>query len=217
MPVEVNAEEDFANFVDRLESVTLQYRGSGGKVAISSALRHSTSTLEAEPSAGAAIQSDATWHLQLPEGEVSPSMGDVLIDESGNRWTILDLEELSYLGRWRCSTRELSVAFGCFDRVDIQRAIWDDLGSGPEIVDWSYAFTALPVKIQPLETTVDDSVSPEITASSFYIILSEQISLDPDDRFVAEDGSIYKLVSLQQEDRLDVLPIAQVLKEASTE
>ncbi len=46
----------------------------------------------------------------------------------------------------------------------------------------------------------------------FHIILGEAFPLQPDDRFVAADGAIYRLESIEQADRIDVLPIAKVVR-----
>ncbi len=203
---------DFAQAVDGLESVTLQRRGSSQTVTVSSAQRQQETAQESEPSDGAVRQADILWHLQLPAGEDPPEVGDAVIDLQGNRWTILQVEALSLLGRWKCAARDLRIAYGCFDRVDIERAVWGDLGSGPEIVGWNYAFSALPVKIQPSTVVVDNSVTPVATTAHFDIILSETIALEPDDRFVAEDGTIYQIESYEQSERIDVLPIAKVTR-----
>jgi hypothetical protein len=50
------------------------------------------------------------------------------------------------------------------------------------------------------------------TTLRFRIILGESYPLQPDDRFVAADGAIYRLESIEQADRIDVLPIAQVVR-----
>lgn len=213
MASDINAEGDFPQLVESLESVTLSRRASTRTVAISAARRLSTISTEANPSGGLAQQADAIWHLQMPSGESAPKIGDVVVDENGGRWTILETQEFLLLGRWKCVTRELSIAHGCLDRVDIERAIWGDLGSGPEIVDWVYVSTALPVTIQPEEIVVDTTANPSVTQSFFQILLSESISLQPDDRFIAEDGSVYLLQSYEGADRIDRLPVAKVLRQ----
>ena len=157
MSVELDPSSEFVQWADGLENVTLRRRDSGETVAITVALRRDVVAQEAEPSGGAALQTDAVWHLQLPAGESPPELGDIVIDTRDHHWTIQQTEELPLLGRWKCPARELRVAFGCVDHVDVQRAVWDDLGSGPEIVGWSYVYTALPVKIQPAETLVSDT------------------------------------------------------------
>ena len=212
MSTELDASDDFAPWVDGLETVTLRRRDSGETVAIAAAVRRHAVTREAQPSGGAARQTDAVWHLQLPTGESAPQLGDVVIDSRDLRWTIQQTEELTLLNRWKCSARELRVAFGCDDRVDVQRAVWDDLGEGPVIVDWTFVYTALPVRIQPEETVVSDASSSPTSTVRFQIILGEAYPLEPDDRFVAADGAIYRLESIEQADRIDVLPIAKVVR-----
>ena len=212
MSVELDPSSEFAQWADGLENVTLRRRDSGETVAITVALRRDVVAQEAEPSGGAALQTDAVWHLQLPAGESPPELGDIVIDARDYHWTIQQTEELPLLGRWKCSARELRVAFGCVDHVDVQRAVWDDLGSGPEIVGWSYVYTALPVKIQPEETLVSDTSITPTSTLRFHIILGEAFPLQPDDRFVAADGAIYRLESIEQADRIDVLPIAKVVR-----
>ena len=212
MSAQLEPSNEFAQWADGLENVTLRRRDSGETVAIAVALRRDVLAQEAEPSGGAAGQSDAVWHLQTPAGEAPPELGDVVIDAGDRHWTIQQIEELTLLGRWKCAARELRVAFGCVDRVDVQRAVWNDIGNGPEIVSWSYVYTALPVRIQPDETVVSDTSNAPTSTLRFQIILGEPFPLQPDDRFVDVDGSIYRLESLQQADRIDVLPIARVVR-----
>jgi len=210
-------ENDFAQLVDGLEPVTLRRRGTAKSLTIKAAYREQVETQETEPSGGAAEQADAVWHLQLPDEESAPQLGDFVVDQQSNRWTVLEVGQLSRLGRWKCVTRELRIAYGCNDRVDVERAVWEDNGSGPEIVDWKYICTALPVRIQPEEQEiVNASATPPTKRSLYQIILSESITLEPDDRLVAEDGTRYRLQSLQQADRIDVLPIAKVLREENS-
>jgi hypothetical protein len=212
MTIELDASNDFAQCMDGLESVTLRRRDSGETLALSAALRRRTTTQEAEPSGGAARQADAVWHVQMPAEEAPPQLGDVLIDAAGIRWTILEVEPERLLGRWKCTARNLSVAFGLDDRVDIQRAEWGDLGEGPVIVDWNFVATAVPVRIQPEETVVSGLLDAPTSVARFTIILGEPFPLGPDDRFVAADGAIYRLESIEQVDRLDVLPVARVVR-----
>jgi len=213
MTIEISAENDFKDLIDGNESVVLRRRDSLQSVTIDVARRQSVVAQEALPSGGAVRQADTVWHVPLPTGESAPQLGDVLVDAEGRRWTILKTRELPTLSRWKCDTRELSIAYGCDDRVDIERAVWDDLGSGPEIVGWVYVRTALPVKIQPDEMLVDTVAVPWEADSKFDIVLSESIPLEPDDRFVAEDGTIYGLESYEQAERIDALPIARVLRQ----
>ena len=210
-------DDDFSELVDGLEPVTLRRRGSAKSLKIKAAYREQAETQEAEPSGGAAQQADVVWHLQLPGEESAPRLGDLVVDAQANHWTLLEVEQLSRLGRWKCATRELRIAYGCNDRVDVERAVWEDLGSGPEIVDWKYVRTALPVRIQLEEQEIVNAAATPPTKQSIYqVVLSESIGIEPDDRLVAEDGTSYRVQSLKQADRIDVLPMARVVREESS-
>lgn len=206
-------EEDFADLSDGLESVELRRLQSAERVTVDIARRIGAAMREATPGGGFVRQADAVWHLQMPGDERAPGPGDVVVDGIGGHWTILIANELPLLGRWKCETRDLSVAYGCLNRVDVERAVWGDLGSGPEIVDWVYAFTALPVRIQPDEIIVDDTSDPPASHYFFEITLSESIALEAGDRFVAEDGAVYLLQSYEGAERIDRLPVARVLRQ----
>lgn len=196
---------DFAQVVDGLEEVTLLRRDSNATVSVLAARRQQSRTREAEASSGTVVEANSEWHLALVEG-AAPQIGDVVLDGAEHRWTILEVEELPLLGRWKCTTRELRIAYGCGERVEIERAVWSD-GETPEIVGYTYVATALPVRIQPLEVSVDDEQTGQAT---FRIILGESLVLEPHDRFVAGDGTIYVLQTYQQAERIDVLPVAVV-------
>lgn len=211
----IDLENDFNEIVDNLEVVTLRRRDSSKEFVVETAYRQQVQTQESEPSSGDALQTRAVWHLQLPTSDLAPHIGDVVIDLHSNRWTILETEQLALLGRWKCTVRELRLAYGCHDRVDIERPIWGDNGSGPEIVSWTKICVALPVKIQLDEMLLDTSTDPPTKQLFYDIILSESIALEPNDRFSSENGNSYRLQSLQQSDRIDALPIAHALREES--
>ncbi len=216
MSIEWDAQDDLAQIGDGIESVTLRRRGSNTAVLVDIAIRRNEVEQEAQASGGAAVRTDVVWHLSLATGEAAPQIGDAVVDSSNQHWTILEVRHLPLLGRWKCTARNLQIAFGCFDRVDLQRAIWQDIGSGPEITGWNYLRTALPVKIQPTHFVVDNTIDPPVGRSYFDILLSESFALETGDRFVAEEGAIYMLESYEQADRIDVLPVAKVVLEQPT-
>ena len=212
----LSLENDFSELVDNLEVVTLRRANSTEDWKVRYAVRQQIQAEQAEPSNGTVLQADVIWHLQLSDQEIAPQLGDLVIDQQKNRWTILEIQRLDMLGRWKCTTRELRIAYGCHDLVDVDRAVWDDIGSGPEIVSWQPICSALPVKIQPTDMILDSSTAPPTKQFLYQIVLSESVALEPDDRLTAEDGTSYRLQSLQQAERIDVLPVAQVLREESS-
>ena len=117
MAPNLKMEEDFADLSDGLESVELRRLQSAERVTVDIARRIGAAMREATPGGGFVRQADAVWHLQMPGDERAPGPGDVVVDGIGGHWTILIANELPLLGRWKCETRDLSVAYGCLNRV----------------------------------------------------------------------------------------------------
>ncbi len=124
MASDINAESDFTTFFEGLEIASLRRSQSLDTVAISAARKQDSTLREASPSDGFVQQADAVWHIAMPSGETAPRIGDIVLDSTGGCWTVLESKELPLLGRWKCETRNLSVSYGCIDRVDIERAVW---------------------------------------------------------------------------------------------
>ncbi|QDT01265.1 hypothetical protein [Adhaeretor mobilis] len=211
--IDLDLTDDFATVVDFLEPLTLARNDSPSTTAIAAARRYTFTTTEAAPSAGAATAADALWRFVFPAGDAKPTLGDVLVDGLGHRWTILASKQLEAVGLWECETRELRIAYGLSDRVDVERAVWVDNEGELEIESWTYIATAVPVRIQPVETLVDRTATPPTSTTRLEILFGGAIELEPEDRLVGEDGTVYWLEKLEQAERIDVLPVATVVRE----
>jgi hypothetical protein len=209
MTMELNASGDFALMCDGLEAASLR-RAGGDVLPLTAALRVSHREVEAEPSGGAVVRADAVWRVQLPADEPPPRLGEAIVDAAGGRWTILSISEWRELYVWECATRELRIAYGCNDRIDVERPAWEDGEEGPVITGWNYVQTAIPVRIQPDAIVLDESVDPPRGVARWKIILGEQIPLKADDRLTTADGAIYRVLRYEQAERIDALPVATV-------
>jgi hypothetical protein len=206
--MELDVASDLSVIVDGAEVVTLRRRGSIATITVSAAWRANVRDREAEPSGGAVVQADAQWQLQLA-GSERPQVGDVVIDGAGRHWTVLVVQHLPRLSRWKCEARELRIAYGCGERVDVERPVWSE-GETPEIVGWTYLATALPVRIQPVEFSLDAENNPQAV---FRVIVGEPLDLAAQDRLTAGDGTTYSVRSFEQAERIDALPVAVVRRE----
>lgn len=206
--MELDVADDFSIVVDGTEVATLRRRGSNTTVVVTAAWRKGAADREAEPSGGAVVRADAEWQIVLAD-DALPHVGDVVIDGAGRHWTIMVAEHLPRLQRSRCETRELRIAYGCGERVDIERPVWSE-GEAPEIVGWTYVATALPVRIQPVDFSLD---ADNNTQCVFRVIIGEPLELLPHDRLTAGDGTVYSVRSFEQAARIDVLPVALVVRE----
>jgi hypothetical protein len=160
-------------------------------------------------------QGDVVWQFHWGPGIFPPRIGDSIIDAANDCWTILSVEERGANSRLRCVTRNLHVVHQLVDRVEIQAAIWEDDGGGPEIVGWTTLRSAVPARIQPGQTTVDNAIDPPTSISTFRVMLADDTPLDHNHRLLNADGIVFQLLEYSCAERIDTLPVATVKRLAS--
>ena len=212
MPIELNIQNDFATILDGVGPVTLKRRGSADTVAVPKAWRYSSRTQQAEPGMPGVAQSDVVWQFVWEEAGDPPRIGDSVIDGANECWTILSIEVRGNNSRLRCVTRNLRIVHQLDDRIEIQEALWEDGGSGPEIVGWTTLRTAVPARIQPERTTIDNTADPPTSTATYRVMLADETPLDHNHRLLGPDGSIYQLIEYTQAEHIDTLPVATVRK-----
>jgi hypothetical protein len=212
MPVELNIQNDFATILDGVEPITLKRCGSADTVAVPKAWRYSSLAQQAEPGMPGVAQSDVVWQFGWDEAVAPPRIGDSIIDGANECWTILSVEVRGAMSRLRCLARNLQIVHQLDDRIEIQEAVWADSGSGSEIVGWTTLRAAVPARIQPERTTIDNTAAPPTSTSTYRVMLADESALDHNHRLVGPDGSIYQLIEYTQAERIDMLPIATVVK-----
>lgn len=209
MPIDTDFTGDFSTIVDGAEVVTLLRRGSPAQVAIPIAWRFIDRRSEAEPAAGLAVQADVEWQFEWDAATKPPQLGDRIRDTSGQCYTVLAVNRLQGSTRLRCETRSLSIAYGLDCLVSIEEAIWD----AGAITGWATYRPAVHARIQPTETTVDESIAPVTSIATYRILIDDDTPLDHNHRIVAGDGAVYRLMSYSQAERIDRLPMAVVRRE----
>jgi hypothetical protein len=212
MAIELNIQGDFATILDGVEAVTLKRRRSAETIAVPKAWRYSSLTQQAEPGMPGVAQSDVVWQFGWEESVDKPRVGDSVIDAANECWTILSIEVRGNNSRLRCVTRNLRIVNQLDDRIEIQQAVWEEGGSGPEIVGWTTLRAAVPARIQPDRTTIDNAANPPTSTATYRIMLADDTALDHNHRLVGPDGSVYQLVEYTQAERIDTLPVAKVVK-----
>jgi len=212
MAVELNIRDDFSTILDGFEAVTVRRRHSAALVAVPKAWRYSSLTDQAEADVAGVARSDVVWQFAWDDAIDQPCVGDAIIDAANECWTILAIEERGAKTRLLCRTRNLRIVHELVDRIDVQQAIWEDSGSGPEIVGWTTLRTAVPARIQPDQVVVDNAATPPTSTATYRVLLGEPIALDHNHRIVGPDGSVYEMAEYAQAERVDTLPIATVTK-----
>ncbi|WP_442483990.1 hypothetical protein [Aeoliella sp. SH292] len=209
MPIAWNTTGDFSKVVDATEPVTLLRRGSSSKSDIAVAWRFSHRSAEREPTGGYVVATEVVWQFEWPADERLPALGDRLREASGECYTILTVERTQGDTRVKCEARNLRIAHGLDCLVDIQEAIWSD----EEITGWQPLRPAVHARIQPHETTVDETAEPASSTALFRVTLDDDTPLDHRHRIVGGDGVVYRVVSYAGAGRIGELPVAVVRRE----
>ncbi len=210
MAVDLDIAGDFDAIIDTAEAITLKRRANATTIAVPKAWRFSSLTQQAEPGMPGVAQWDVVWQFHWDAGIDPPRIGDSLIDSANDCWTILSIEHRVAKTRLRCSARNLRIVYELVDRIEIQEAIWEDSGSGPEIVGWTTLRAAVPARIQPDQTSIDHTTDPPTSTATYRVMLADDTPLDHNHRLVDSDGEIYQLLEYTQSERFDTLPVATV-------
>lgn len=217
MTISLNIEGDFTAVVDGGEQVTVHRSGTTEQISIPSALRAAVETSEQDVAEGAASATDVVWQFEMIEATSSLAIGDSIVDALGQTWTILSIEVLQGGARVRCATRSLELYHQLDQRMTIEQATWEDEGAGPVVTAWSILRPAVPVRIQPLETTVDLAASPPSSTTRYRILLADDLLLDHNHRLTDVEGNRYQINRYTPAERVDMLAVveASIESEAS--
>jgi len=205
--------EDFAAVTDNLEAVTLLRRGTGASVAIAHALRRAVTAGEATivnqgdvrknvASGGRCTAADLVWHLPVAELDESPRLGDVILDGDAQRWTILAVKRTTVDTRWRCETRNVSVAYGLDDTITVQKS-----GTVSGVTTWRTWRTGIRARIQPTQTTIDAAADTPSTTIGYRIFVEEDLELDHTYRICGADGTVYTITGATGAERIGELQV----------
>lgn len=211
---------------DNPEAVTVEVRklnrqfgtSAGDTFAASTAKRRALTWKELTASGGAYTGQDLVWLIPqavLDEDRVIKA-GDVVIDEEGVRYTVLDPLLGKWGQTWRLVTRDLVLAHDLSDTIDIQRAAlgYDDAGASmrrypPYGGETPYANLKARVQIQEQRET--DERGLRGLKETYQIIVEKDIDVREVDRVkwtTIKRGTLYlEIKGYTQPDRIDVLPI----------
>ena len=216
--------EDFAAVTDGLESVTLLRRGnmSGATgTVIAHSLRRTMTATEATiavagdvhkqvASDGQQMASDLIWHLPVAELSDSPQLGDVIVDGAGGRWTVLGVKLATVGSRWRCSARNVAVAFGLDDTISVLKATYVKSDGGAAVPNWRTWMTGIRARIQPQDTKLAADAQTHRAVTGYRIFVDGEVELDQSCCIRGADGTIYTIVSTSGAERIGELQVIDV-------
>lgn len=212
MAIEFDPGDDLAGVVDGLTSITVTRPGSSATTDVAHALRRPIRTREAETSEGRYTASDVAWHLPASEMTTAPRPGDVIVDEDGRRWTVLDVEKTTLDARWRCVARSLALVHGLDQYIDVEKATYTKGEGGADQPTWQVWKTGLRAKIQSAEVEVRDEHDGRATVAGFKVFVADEVAVDHTHRIKGPDGAVYRVTGCRKADRIDALVEIDVIR-----
>ncbi len=197
--------DDWSTLLDGLQPVTLLRPGTSLSAVVPHALCRVLKRGEAETTVAWNTHSDVVWHLPAAEIAQTPQSGDLLVESSGRRWTILSVRALALATRWRCIARDLAAAHGLHETLRIERADYAKGENGAEEVVWRLWRSGVRARIQPVVQETLDSHERTVTAATFQILVAEDLELDHACRVRSPDGKIYRVQTYRKPQRIDAL------------
>ncbi len=215
MSLDFDPSADLTAVGDGTETVTLLRRGNtpgAGGTVIAHALRRAITAGQAAivnrgdvrkyvVSSGLYTAVDLVWHLPVAELPESPRLGDVILDGDDQRWTILTVKRATLGARWRCETRNVSVAFGLDDTISVLKAVGES--------SWRTWRTGVRARIQPIETKIDADDETPSTTTRYRIFVEEDLDLDHTCSIRGADGTIYSVTGAIGAERIGELQVIE--------
>jgi len=198
--------EDFETVVDGLEDAILQVAGRDDQLI--HAHRNQVTMKEAAVSNGLVRQGDTIWQWPTDESP-RPSLGSVIVDGDGDRWTILGIDEQVLGSKWSATCRNLAVEARLDTLVTIQIANYSKDEAGEAIPSWSDYATDVRARVQPVAQTPTVDDDQNTTELKYEIILEEDLPLLPcvGVRIVHQGGNVFRVDDYQRPERIDALPV----------
>ncbi len=211
-----NPASDLPAIADGLETVTLRRRGDppgAPGTAIERALR--LAVVRREPIVGNRYEvrrrvdtfgrftaGDVVWRLPTGVLAAPPGVGDVLLDAGGRRWTILEVEEPRLAACWRCTARDLALAYSLDDSVAVLEPVYAKGGGGAAEATWVIGRTGVRASIQPIRDAPAVNHSVRLAVRRVRILLAEDLDLSAAHRIRGPDGTVYRILAVAGRERL---------------
>ncbi len=134
----------------------------------------------------------------------------MILDGDSQRWTILEVTCATLGVRWRCETKNVTVAFGLDDTISVLKAAGTSGGAGSGETTWRTWRTGVRARIQPIETTITNIAGTAATSTSYRIFVEENLDLDHTCCIRGPDGTLYTITRSIGAERIGELQVIEV-------
>lgn len=215
MAVSFNPVGDFELIADGLAEHTLIDREGVPRV-LSKVLRQEIDRKEVWASNGNYRQGDAVFHLSTTECADEPQLGWTLrpSDDVTSDYTILSVVKDTMGDRWECVGRNLAVSEGLTERITILKAgeVVQSASGALKPSTWFAEAVDVIARVQPMQA--DRVVEQEQTLfiEQATCVFLHSRTIDATRRIQTADGTVWKIISVANRDRIERLFEATVEK-----
>jgi len=203
MTITLDFESDI-DYFDGLEDVVYKKRNAITGISIE-ALRREVPLKEVMASDGHYKLSDVRFHTKLSNID-SPQLGDVIEDQDGDSYTILERRKDTLSARWKLLTRNLSITESLNTSVNVILVTYiADPATFVDLPNYQYYKRNLRAKIH--RPSFDENTEHGILETEgVFIVITEDATLTTNHLFEDQNGYIYKINSSDKLDQIDMLP-----------
>jgi hypothetical protein len=180
------------------------------------AKRRALTRRELLASGGVYTAADMVWLVpaaeMVPGKDIKP--GDAVRDQDGRRWTVLDLQLGKWRETWKLTCRDLILALGLRDMVDVQRAeiSFDAAGAAVKTVPpdgGTTLYASLPARVQPTSEETADARGIRGEQVRYDVIVGRQVQINPAEDRVRWRGRTLDVVRLRAPELITELPVIE--------
>lgn len=166
-----------------------------------------------------------TWHLPaavVPQSVGTPHLGDVVVDQTGARWTVQEVDFNTLQSVWKLLTLNLTLALNLRDKVDVQRPGVTQGPGGENVRAWppdpkaSVPYAALPARLQLSQAATAEERGARDLERRYDVIVGKQVAVTLQDRLSwlpagATTPRYLDITGYREAQRVDELPAIEAV------
>ncbi len=178
---------------------------------VSNAKKRPLTYKELATSQGAYTGTDRVWLLPQVLTTFPPKPGDKITDPAANVWTVLECPQIDLEALYRCTTRDLAIAYQLRDFCDLQVPTFTLDSSSVNVRTWTVKYPSLRCRVQPVQADQVDERGVRGARVTHTIFV--EANIDPTDghgnfgRIALADGTILEITGYHNPERIDELPV----------
>lgn len=198
-----------SRFWEETETVThVSIRRNGSNITmVHGAKRHQVDEHEGAPSFGAYLAGDTVWRLPRSTVTYEPKPGDLIVQDDGTEWRVLPLTVKQLGASYRCTARNLRIAYDLRQLGELRRPQYAKDRSGRRVVEkWVPSKSGIPCRAQEQAVEEVEAFGKRGMVKSYDIYFAGPLEMTTEDQWRI-DGDVYEILSYRDAERLDGLQV----------